>query len=41
MVVHGFLHLLGYDHLNDEQENKMKSIENKVLAELGIKKETS
>jgi len=41
MVVHGFLHLLGYDHLNDEQENKMKSIENKVLAELGIKKEPS
>ena len=32
MVVHGFLHLLGYDHFNDEEENKMKLIENKVLA---------
>jgi len=34
MVVHGFLHLLGYDHFNDEEENKMKLIENKVLAVL-------
>ena len=32
MVVHGFLHLLGYDHFCDEEENKMKLIENKVLA---------
>ena len=32
MVVHGFLHLLGYDHFSDEEENKMKLIENKVLA---------
>jgi len=34
MVVHGFLHLLGYDHFNDEEENKMKLIENNVLAVL-------
>ena len=34
MVVHGFLHLLGYDHFNDEEENKMKLVENKVLKAL-------
>ena len=34
MVVHGFLHLLGYDHFSDEEENKMKLLENKVLAVL-------
>ncbi len=39
MVVHGFLHLLGYDHFNDEEENKMKLIENKVLAVLDEKGE--
>ena len=34
MVVHGFLHLLGYDHFSDEEENKMKLLENEVLAVL-------
>ena len=31
MVVHGFLHLLGYDHNNEKEENRMKLLENKVL----------
>ena len=37
MVVHGVLHLLGYDHLDDKQAKKMESKEIKILATLGIK----
>lgn len=37
MVVHGVLHLLGYDHLNDRQAKKMEGKEVEILATLGIK----
>jgi probable rRNA maturation factor len=36
MVVHGSLHLLGYDHLDDEQAEKMESLEVSVLQQLGF-----
>ena len=36
LVVHGLLHLLGYDHQNDEQARAMESLEQRVLSELGI-----
>ena len=29
--LHGYLHLLGYDHQNDSDYYKMKKIENKIL----------
>lgn len=35
MVVHGTLHLLGYDHLTDEQANVMETKEIKILSQLG------
>ncbi len=35
MVVHGILHLLGYDHLTDEEADRMESIEIRALASLG------
>ena len=35
MVVHGMLHLQGYDHLDDEQAAKMESLEIEILATLG------
>jgi len=35
MIVHGTLHLLGYDHLQDSEAEEMESLETKVLAELG------
>lgn len=35
MVVHGVLHLLGYDHLNDEQAEVMESLEIQILKQLG------
>ncbi len=37
MVVHGVLHLLGYDHLDDKQAKEMEGKEIKILANLGIK----
>ena len=35
MVVHGSLHLLGYDHLSDEQAHEMEALETKILADIG------
>ena len=31
MLVHGFLHLIGYDHDNEKNFLKMKKIQNKIL----------
>jgi probable rRNA maturation factor len=36
LVVHGFLHILGYDHLTDEEALQMESLETKILGSLGI-----
>ncbi len=35
MVVHGMLHLQGYDHITDEQAEEMESLEIEILATLG------
>lgn len=35
MVVHGCLHLLGYDHLEPEDAARMESLESEILAHLG------
>ncbi len=37
LVVHGFLHLFGYDHVNDTDATIMENREREALAELGIK----
>lgn len=34
MAVHGTLHLLGYDHLDDEQADVMEALESAILARL-------
>jgi probable rRNA maturation factor len=36
LVVHGFLHLLGYDHEEDGEAEEMEAVERQVLASLGI-----
>lgn len=36
MVVHGTLHLLGYDHLSSEERDEMWSVQAEVLKELNI-----
>ena len=32
MIVHGFLHLLGYDHENDDEAEAMEALEREILA---------
>jgi probable rRNA maturation factor len=36
LAVHGFLHLIGYDHESDAQAEQMEGLERKVLAVLGV-----
>ena len=36
LAVHGFLHLVGYDHEEDAQAEEMEALERKVLAGLGV-----
>ena len=36
LVVHGVLHLLGFDHLIDSEAEAMEAMEAVVLSELGI-----
>ncbi len=36
MVVHGMLHLQGYDHQGDEQAEQMERLEGEILATLGF-----
>lgn len=36
MVVHGSLHLLGYDHIDDDDAVTMESLEVAIMAELGF-----
>ena len=34
MLIHGFLHLLGYDHITDSDALKMESLEKEILAKI-------
>ena len=36
LVVHGFLHLLGYDHGNDAQARRMETTERAILRDLAV-----
>ncbi|MDI6026901.1 rRNA maturation RNase YbeY [Corticibacterium sp. UT-5YL-CI-8] len=36
LVVHGLLHLLGYDHETDEEADEMEELERRALARLAI-----
>lgn len=36
LVVHGMLHLIGYDHIEDRDAEEMEALEIKILAENGI-----
>lgn len=38
LAVHGLLHLLGYDHIKKEDEEKMFGIQKELLNNYGIKK---
>lgn len=36
LIVHGTLHLLGYDHITDEDAVVMQRLENRVMCKLGL-----
>jgi len=36
LSVHGFLHLLGYDHEADDDANEMERLERAILARIGV-----
>ncbi|MCU0827742.1 MAG: rRNA maturation RNase YbeY [Tabrizicola sp.] len=36
LIVHGVLHLLGYDHIEDEDAALMEALEVRILASLGV-----
>lgn len=38
LAVHGFLHLLGYDHMTEEEEKKMFTLQKEILDEYGLKR---
>lgn len=38
LAVHGLLHLLGYDHMEKDEEEVMFKLQEEILDEMGIKK---
>jgi len=36
MVIHGCLHLLGFDHINDDEAEEMEALETKIVTGLGF-----
>jgi probable rRNA maturation factor len=36
MIVHGTLHLLGYDHIEDAEAEEMEALETKILQKMGF-----
>jgi probable rRNA maturation factor len=41
LAVHGFLHLLGYDHMNEEDEKVMFGKQNDILESYGLGRDTN
>lgn len=37
ILIHGILHLLGYDHIDDDEAEEMEALEIKILEDMGIK----
>jgi probable rRNA maturation factor len=38
LFVHSVLHLLGYDHVEDEDKRKMRTREEKIMSEIGLER---
>ncbi|MGE6375411.1 rRNA maturation RNase YbeY [Peribacillus muralis] len=39
LALHGFLHLLGFDHMNEEEEKMMFTKQKEILEEYGLSRE--
>ncbi|WP_107942483.1 rRNA maturation RNase YbeY [Metasolibacillus fluoroglycofenilyticus] len=39
LALHGFLHLLGYDHMNEQDEKEMFDKQNAILSSFGLGRE--
>ena len=39
MIIHGFYHILGYDHMEEEEKKQMRAKEETVLNKLHITRE--
>ncbi|MCP8616898.1 rRNA maturation RNase YbeY [Salirhabdus salicampi] len=39
LALHGFLHLLGYDHMSEEEEQEMFQKQEAILQEFGLKRD--
>ena len=40
LIVHGILHLLGYDHASDSDATLMEDLERQILGNLGVNAHT-
>lgn len=38
LMTHGLLHLLGYDHMNEDDEKEMLALQKDILNQLGIER---
>lgn len=36
IIIHGVLHLIGYDHIEDDEANKMEALEIELMLQLGF-----
>lgn len=41
LLVHGICHLMGYDHMEDDEKRRMRTMEEKILAEIGMSRDVS
>ena len=39
LLVHGICHLMGYDHMVEDEKKEMRAMEEKILAEVGLQRE--
>ena len=36
MITHGVCHLMGYDHMVEDEKKEMRALEEKILSKIGV-----